>query len=208
MNVSMKKCFIGACLVAGRRASEAIMRMSPLRRPAQGVARCLTVAVLAAAGVSISASSAHAASSTTCTGSSPISYSPGLTNTPQTVTYSETETYSSCTSTDTSLTAGSSSVNVTLAGASCNAAGVFPSTPYTISWNNGQSSTITLTFTDVIILGTEQVTGVGTVTSGEFTGGAVTIVWLYPVLNPLQCLTSQGVTSQSGTVALEIIVAP
>lgn len=57
----------------------------------------------------------------------------------------------------------------------------------------------------MIIGGTEQVTGVGTVTSGEFTGGAVTIVWLYPVLNPLQCMTSQGVTSQSGTVTVEIV---
>jgi hypothetical protein len=187
---------------------KASTRMCVLRRLAQGVARCLAVAVLGVAGMSVSAASAHAASTTTCTGSSAISYSPGLTNTPQTVTYSETDTYSSCTSTDTSLTAGSSSVNVTLTGASCNGGGVFPATTYTISWNNGQSSTISLTFTDLIILGTEQVTGVGTVTSGELTGGVVTIVWLYPVLNPLQCLTSQGVTSQSGTVIAQIIVAP
>ena len=172
------------------------------------LSRCLAIAVLVVAAVSVSASSAHAASSTTCTGSSAISYSPGLTNTPQTVNYSETDTYSSCTSTDTSLTAGSSSTNITLSGASCNGGGVFPSSSYTISWNNSQSSTMTMTFTDVIIGGTEQVTGVGTVTSGEFTGGAVTIVWLYPVLNPLQCMTSQGVTSQSGTVALQITVAP
>jgi hypothetical protein len=49
---------------------------------------------------------------------------------------------------------------------------------------------------------------VGTVTSGQFTGGTVTIVWVYPVLNPLLCLTSQGVTSQSGTVAAQITVVP
>jgi hypothetical protein len=127
---------------------------------------------------------------------------------PKTVSYSESETYSSCTSTDTSLTAGSWSGSFTLTSASCNAGGVFPPAAYTISWNNGQSSTIALAFTDVIILGTEQVTGVGTVTSGEFTGGAVTIVWLYPVLNPLLCLTSQGVTSQSGPVVAQIIVVP
>ena len=64
-----------------------------------------------------------------------------------------------------------------------------------------------MTFTDVDISGTEQVTGVGTVTSGEFTGGTITIVWLYPVLNPLLCLTS-GVTSESGTVTLQITVVP
>jgi hypothetical protein len=95
-----------------------------------------------------------------------------------------------------------------LSGASCNGAGVFPPASYTISWNNSQSSTMTLTATDVIIGATEQVTAVGTVTSGEFTGGEVTIVWLYPVLNPLLCMTSQGGTSQSGTVALQITVVP
>ncbi|WP_434041801.1 MULTISPECIES: hypothetical protein [Sorangium] len=184
------------------------MRMFLLRRPAQDVARRLAVAVLAVAAVSGSAPSAHAASSTTCVGSSAVSYSPGLTNTQRTVTFSETDTYSSCMSTDTSLTAGVSSVTVTLPGASCNGGGVFPPSSYTVFWNNGQSSTMTLTVTDVIVGGVEQATGVGTVTSGEFTGGLVTIVWLFPVPNPLQCMTSQGITSQSGTMALQIIVAP
>jgi len=74
------------------------------------------------------------------------------------------------------------------------------------SWNNSQSSTIALTTgTDRVILGTQQATLVGTVTSGEFAGDAVTIVYLYPTLNPLVCGTSQGVTSQSGTVTVEII---
>jgi hypothetical protein len=187
MKVSIKERFIG---------------------PAQGVARCLAVAVVAVAGVGVSASSAHAASSTTCTGSSAISYSPGLTNTPQTVTYSETDTWSSCTSTDTSLTAGSFSANLTAPGASCNGGSLFSPGGYTISWNNGQSSTMTGTSTDTIIGGTEVITAVGTVTSGEFIGGAVTLVWLYPVLNPLQCLTSQGVTSQSGTLFVQITVVP
>lgn len=188
--------------------NRSIVRMSLLKQSAQGVARCLAVAILVVAGVSVSASSAHAASSTTCTGSSALSYSPGLTNTPQTVSYSETDTYSSCTSTDSSLTAGSYSGSFTVSNASCNGGGIFPPSSYTISWNNSQSSTVTLTFTDVIIGGTEEVTGVGTVTSGEFTGGAVTIVWLYPVLDALQCMTSQGVTSESGTITLEITVVP
>ncbi|HEX3482821.1 MAG TPA: hypothetical protein VHT91_47760 [Kofleriaceae bacterium] len=198
----------GRCLMPRSRFDVLVSFCSLSSRPVPGVARCLAIVVLAVVGASVSASSAHAASSTTCTGSSAISYSPGLTNTPRTVTYSETETYSSCTSTDTSLTAGSTAGNFTFSGASCNGGGIIPPSSYTISWNNSQSSTMTLTYTDVIIGGTEQVTGVGTVTSGEFTGGAVTIVWLYPVLNPLLCLTSQGVTSQSGTVLLEILVAP
>jgi hypothetical protein len=194
---------IGGFLVAGPRASESIMH----RSQAPGVARCLTIVVLAVAGVSVSASSAHASSSTTCTGSSGVSYSPGMKFTRQTISWTITDTYSSCTSTDTSLTAGGFSVNVT-AEASCNdGVSIIPPTDITITWNNSQSSTIELTtVTDVLVAGEEQVTGVGTVTSGEFNGGDVTIVWLYPLLNPLQCLSSQGVTSQSGTVVVEIIV--
>ncbi|HET7499720.1 MAG TPA: hypothetical protein VFK02_01920 [Kofleriaceae bacterium] len=190
--------------------NRSIMRMSLLTRPAHGVTRCLAIAVLAVAGMSVSVSSAHAASSTTCTGSFAISYSPGLTNTPQTVIFSETDTYSSCTSTDTSLTAGSWSGTSTNTGASCNNAGAFLAPEdYTISWNNSQSSTITsLAVTEEMIGGIVQVTGVGTVTSGEFIGGVVTIVWATPVPNPLLCLTSQGVTSQSGTIDLQLTVAP
>ena len=173
------------------------------------VALRIAIVVLAVAGVSVSASSAHAASSATCTGSSAVSYSPGLTNTPQNLSWTITDTYSSCTSTDTSLTAGGFSGNYSLTGASCNGAGLFPPTSITISWNNSQSSTMTLSMsTDVILLGTETVTSVGTVTSGELTGGTVTIVWAYPVLDPTLCASSQGVTSQSGTVALQITVLP
>lgn len=180
---------------------------SLLRLPSQGVARCLAMAVLAMAGVSVSASSAHAADDTTCTGSSATTASPGLTFTPRTVSYTVTDTYSTCVSTDSSLTAGGFSIGATTV-ASCNGGvSLIPSNSITISWNNSQSSTVLLTtVTNVILAGTEQVTGVGTVTSGEFIGGDVTIVWLYPVINPLQCLTSQGLTGQSGTVALEIVV--
>jgi hypothetical protein len=163
-------------------------------------------ATLAAAALVVTAATAlggagvaHAAGSTTCLGTSSISYSPGLTFTPRTVQYTETDTFSSCVSTDPSLVSGTSTSNATFPSASCLAPpGVFTDPAYTITWNNGQHSVVELTYTDVIAGGTEQVTGTGTVTSGEFHGGNATIVWLYPVLNPLQCLTSQGVTSQSG----------
>ena len=47
----------------------------------------------------------------------------------------------------------------------------------------------------------------GSVTSGELTGGVITIVVLYPPFNPLQCLTSQGLTTEPGTMAVQITVA-
>lgn len=148
---------------------------------------------------------AYAASSTTCTGTSTISYQPGLTNTPQQIHYHETDTYSTCISTNPTLTHGSASASTDLSGAYCNhTPGVFTDPGYTITWNNGQHSTINLTFTDAIINGTEQVTGTGTVIDGKFQGGNATIVWIYPILNLLQCSTAQGVTSQTGTVTAQI----
>jgi hypothetical protein len=165
-------------------------------------------AALAALAVVSVSSSAHAASSTTCTGSSALGYSPGLTFTSQTISVSETDTFSSCTSTDSSLTSGSFSATFTVHGVSCDdveAAGP-GADAYEISWNNSQSSTIDATAATVAIVGGNQVfTLVGTVSSGEFTGDDVTVTWVYPLVDVLQCLTSPGITSQSGTVAVEIV---
>lgn len=83
---------------------------------------------------------------------------------------------------------------------------MFEDSSYTVYWNNGQSSTFALTYTDTIVAGTENVTGVGTVVSGYLTGATATFVWLYPVLNPLQCLANPGVTGQSGILTATIIL--
>jgi len=179
--------------------------------PTTRIRRRTQVAVLAlmtitVAGVGIAAGpAAHALSSTTCTGTSRITYTPGLTNTPQTVQYDETDTFSTCLSSDPTLASGQFSVTVDLPGASCLALpSLTPNTPYPITWNNGNTSLVDLSFTDVIAEGIEQVTGTGPVTSGEFQGATATIVWLYTVPDPLQCLTSQGVTSQTGTLTAHI----
>jgi hypothetical protein len=111
--------------------------------------------------------------------------------------------FASCLSTDATLTSGLSVTDITLPDSSCTAAGFFADTPYAITWNNGHTSQINLSFTDVVD-GTEQVTGAGTVTAGEFTSATVILVWVYPVLNPLQCASAQGVTSQSGTLTAQI----
>ncbi len=169
-------------------------------------AAILGLAIIAGlSAATVAAPPAHAAlSSTTCTGTSDITYQPGLTNTAQTVTYDETDTYS-CGSTDLTLTGGSDFVSVILPGASCLALpSLTTSTPLTITWNNGHSTTISLSFTDVIVEGIEQVTGTGPVTSGEFHGANATIAWEYAVPDPLQCATSQGVTTQTGILTAQI----
>jgi hypothetical protein len=176
---------------------------SRLLRASVLIATAITSGTLAL----LAAPAAQAAiSSTTCAGSSVITYQPGLTNTAQTVTYGETDTFSPCLSTDFTLASGSSAVTISLPGASCLAVpSLTTDTPYQIDWNNGSTSNISLSFTDAIVEGIEQVTGVGTVASGKFTGAAVTIIWAYVVPDPLQCATPQGVTTQVGTITAEII---
>lgn len=174
------------------------------------LSRAPLVAIAVAASVLATAiaaaPAAHAGiSSTTCTGSSVITYQPGLTNTPRTVSYTETDTFAHCISTDPTLASGLFAVTVSLPGAYClGLPTLTTNTPYDIAWNNGQASDINLSYTDVVAEGIEQVTGVGTVTSGEFTGAAVTITWLYTVPDPLLCLTPGGVTGQTGPMTAEI----
>lgn len=50
----------------------------------------------------------------------------------------------------------------------------------------------------------ENVTGVGTVTSGEPVGATATSAWVHTVPNPLLSLTA-GVTAQSGPVVAIIL---
>lgn len=171
--------------------------------PARLAAYLLSAAALGLGTVVLPAGSAQAASSTTCTGTSTITYSPGLTNTPRTVAYTETDTLG-CLSTVLGLTAGLSVTSVSIPGASCNGAGLTTDTPYDITWNTGATSEIDLSFTDAVVAGQEQVTGTGPVTSGLFTGGNATIVWVYPLLNPLTCAGAQGVTSQTGVLTAQI----
>jgi len=143
--------------------------------------------------------------SVTCTGSSGITYAPGLTFTPRTSTYAESDSYTSCLSSDPTLTSGSASASYTSSFSCLNPLSVAEDSHYTVHWNNGHSSVFDLTYTDTIVAGVENVTGIGTVVSGDFTGASATFVWLYAAPNPLACLTTTGMTSQTGTVLVTIL---
>lgn len=149
---------------------------------------------------------AHAtAASITCTGTSPITYSPGLTFTPATSTYTEADNYTSCLSTDPTLTSGSATSTYT-STFSCLALPSLTTDPhYRVYWDNGQSTTFTLTYTDTIAAGVENVTGVGTATSGYLTGATATFIWVYTLPNALACLLPGGATSQNGTLAATLL---
>ncbi|MFI9561032.1 hypothetical protein [Nonomuraea endophytica] len=163
----------------------------------------LTALVLAIAILPAPAASA-AVDSLTCTGTSHLAYSPGLTFTPQTVTLTETDTYTSCVSSDPTLTSGHISGSFTVAGLSCAYLTAGPDR-YRVNWNNGQTSTIAFTETEAtVVAGVQQYVGIGTVTSGEFNGGTAVFTWAYLPPSPLNCLAPGGLTSQNGTVIANI----
>ncbi|MFC4055075.1 hypothetical protein ACFOY4_35760 [Actinomadura syzygii] len=142
--------------------------------------------------------------SLTCTGTSHLAYSPGLTFTPQTVTITETDTYTSCTSSDPTLTSGHISGSFPVAGLSCANVTAGPDR-YPVIWNNGQTSTIAFTETEAtVVAGVQQYVGTGTVTSGEFNGDTAVFTWAYLPPSPLNCLAPGGLTSQDGTVIAAI----
>jgi hypothetical protein len=170
--------------------------------------RLLLALLLGATALGPAGSPAYAATITiTCTGTSAISYTPGLLFTVRSVAYTETDTFGSCLSTGgPTITSGSASAGATLDGSCLGLPVIVEDPAYTVHWSDGQSSTFALTFTDTIVAGVENVTGAGTVTSGAFTGATGVFQWVYLVPNPLQCLANPGVTSQSGPLLATVIL--
>ncbi|WP_344667478.1 hypothetical protein [Catenulispora yoronensis] len=178
----------------------------PLRRLPAPVGRSATAAVVLAAAWLLPLPTAHAASSTTCTGTSQLTYSPGLKLTPRNVTFTENDTIGTCTSTDTTLTSADTlTYSYPIAGATCDDISAATNTgELVMHWNNGQTSTLNgLVGEETITDGILQDTATGTVIAGEFNGAAAVINWTY-IVNPLACLSTGGLTTLNGTVLVQI----
>ncbi|MFI8949753.1 hypothetical protein ACIGO6_24915 [Streptomyces sp. NPDC053750] len=155
---------------------------------------------------SAAASDASAAALVTCVGQQVTDYSPGLHLTqPRNVVYQANGTYASC-----PLNDGVSGVTYAeggaVTGATCLA---FPSTATaTLTWSNGQHSTVQVTGTEIDVAGATQVyVSLGTVVSGRYAGSLVNVTTeIIPDLtNPVPCLTSTGLTHVSGLSTLIIL---
>ena len=174
-------------------------------RPARW-ASGLTVMVAICALLPAQAARADAGS-VTCTGTSDITYSPGLTLTPQNVTVDENDAVPSCTSTDPTVTGMIiHPFSYPITNASCDDLRLDPIGPTGIlHWDNGQDSTLSSVVSELTVTGgILQETVTATVTAGEFSGGAAVITWAYPLIDPLQCLAPGGLTTQDGTILVQI----
>lgn len=176
-------------------------------REARSLRRAAMVALVTGVYALLPVPTAYAASSTTCTGTAHVTYDPGLTLTPQTVTLHESDSIPSCTSTDPTITSViTQPYSYSIPGASCNDVALDPGSVLVIHWNNGQSSTVSnLTYVTTVTGGITQTTGTGTVTAGEFTGDIGVITWAFVLVNPLLCLQPGGLTTQNGTIVAQII---
>jgi hypothetical protein len=176
-----------------------------IKRIGGALVAVLTVMIAVCALLPAHAARAGILDSVTCTGTSDVTFTPGLTLTPQTVTVDGVDSAPSCVSSDPTITATiAHPFTYPVPNATCNDV-MFTSRSQDISWNNGHDSFIsTLTFELTSAGGITQETGTGTITSGEFTGDTAVLIWAYPLVDPLLCLAPGGLPGQDGTFVIEV----
>jgi hypothetical protein len=142
----------------------------------------------------------------TCVGTEPTTFTPGLLLTTQTGTiHSETHLDNCVSTSDPTLTSGSAVIDVTVPLSCLNNVTVFGPRTETITWNNGQSSTLVFAQEVSAVVGVQfTLTSTGTVTSGEFAGKTAIEQRVGPTPNLLDCLAPPGVTSRTHVVVLVI----
>ncbi len=175
------------------------------------VIRGLAAVLLAGTGVVAAHSPAHAAvADVTCTppGSVVVTYSPPLTLTPQNVTITVNSLYTPCiSSTVPALTSGTSNFTFTATNRSCaNLVGAASAAP-SVTWNTGQSTTMSLNSTANIIGGVYTVVTSGVVTTGLFAGDTVVQNATGPGTDILLCLLGLGSVSSVYTLGTTVITS-
>jgi hypothetical protein len=166
--------------------------MTSMRRILSTATAAVALGVLGGTGT--------AAATTNCDGLTNLSYSPGLTYTPQP---SASTVYARCVSTDRpDITSGTYSTSRSVPQASCLTLLGSTSGTRTYHWNTGETSTVQFVDTNSYVAGTLVVEQVGTVTSGVFAGqsssGTLTLTG-----NFLTCF-STGLTTLAGPNVLLI----
>lgn len=136
----------------------------------------------------------------TCLGTNHARLSPGLTLATRTVDIEAEGAYTSCASSDPAVTSGT----YTASGQgtmSCLAGG--HAGEFTITWNTGEDSTIEFINSVALRPGGEVVVvATGTVIDGKFVGDRFDGTFTLFQLEPIACLSPQGVRSATGPTTL------
>ncbi|REE95034.1 hypothetical protein DFJ69_0407 [Thermomonospora umbrina] len=166
--------------------------------------RALTAAaaVTVLGTVVLGADPAHAAALTQCQGSETVTYSPGVTFTPQSIEITVSGRFSSCVDVSGRVTSGSYGERFTIF-VGCNALLDGFEGRRVIVWNTGDSSTVEGTGSSTAVAGQVITTFTGTVVQGRFQGRSAvqTVTLVQPGF--LKCLTT-GFTGATGPTTLTI----
>lgn len=142
----------------------------------------------------------------TCTISSVVTYSPGMTlvSSPQNVTFDVH--YNNCVSPSQPTITSANPTGSAVEDVGC-LQGIVPpqSGTFTITWNTGQTSTFDYLTVEAQADGQDIYTTTATVTSGVFTGDTMEEIISENSPNLLNCLVPPGVTSQTGTGTIVIV---
>ncbi|MEU4745880.1 hypothetical protein AB0G02_36200 [Actinosynnema sp. NPDC023658] len=164
--------------------------------------------VLALVPFATTGTAAAAGLDLTCTppSSASLLFDPPATNSPQTETLTVSRQYGPCVSaTHPDITSGHSGATGTAAGATCVSLLGANAITIPITWNNGQTSTLSGNNVSNMSGLTLTVVTTGTVTSGVFTGATFVHTIVYPSQNILLCNLGLGTLSALyGQVVLEI----
>ncbi|WP_157549749.1 hypothetical protein [Nonomuraea candida] len=138
-----------------------------------------------------------------CTGNVDQSYDPGLLLTPQQVQFTASIGYATCLG-DPDVFDGYTELQATVTN-SCLLNQLFGNALQTITWNNGQTSTLAVSEVRVIAAGTVTITGTGSVLSGRYVGHRVVQTTVIATPDVLECLAPPGVTRASGNVTFALL---
>ncbi|WP_043628973.1 hypothetical protein [Nonomuraea candida] len=145
---------------------------------------------------------AHAAAPVQCQGTETVTYSPGITFTPQNIEITVSGQFSSCVDGSGQVTSGTYGEQFTIF-AGCNALFDDFEGRRAVEWNTGDSSVIDGAGSSTAVAGQVVTTFTGTVVEGRFQGRPAlqTVTLVQPDL--LRCLTT-GITRTSGLTTLTI----
>ncbi|MFD8276200.1 hypothetical protein [Streptomyces flaveolus] len=180
------------------------MNQSMPQRLSKRISAAVAVMAVIIFGVLVGAHPAAAATLVTCAGTQTISYSPGLTNSPRTVTVQGTNNLGPCVAPNTTITAGTISFGST---GSYSCQGLLSSTSEVnvVQWSDNTTSTLQVTRTVTKVNGQLVNTFTGSVTAGTFQGASV--VWTITNVNLalLACETEAGLTSLTGVDVFTLV---
>lgn len=178
--------------------------MAASRSPMRSLA-LVTAAAVAVLGASApAAGAAHAQPGLLqCQGTETVTYSPGVTHTPQDITLTTDGRFTSCVDTTGQVTSGSYEETLTISAACTTLLDSFQG-QRTVFWNTGDTSTLTVSGSSNAALGQVITTITGTVTAGRFQGRSVLQTITLPQTQFLLCSTT-GVTGTTGVTTLTLL---